>query len=524
MYKCKICNKEFIRPEGYCRHLITSINKGLKDHKPLLFAYRQSQLKDFDNNLELISIDDNIYTIRHTVCGNTYKTDYLRLCPNCLHQRLSDAGKKANTQELRQRKSELQKQKWQDTSYRQDSIKSMKESFTNTKKQYYSDMMKERWQDPKYKQSTTKAIQESFTLNVRSKMSALMFERWQDQDYKRNTLAKINKTNTKLYGNDYPFQVQQVRDKIQNTMLQKYGTKCYLNTPKGMQSQGNTISNINKDIAKQLGITEFEYRLDSKSYDLKKGNFLIEVDPYYTHNTTYAPYIRGHQKSQLSKDYHLSKTLIAEQHNFHCIHIFDWDDVSLIKQLISDKEKIYARNTILKEITQVEANQFLDNNHLQGSVRGQDICLGLYYNDTLVQLMTFGKPRYNTNYEYELLRLCSSTYQVTGGSSKLFKYFITKYKPKSIISYCDRSKFQGKVYTKLGFTLLSKGRPSRHWYHPQLDIHITDNLLSKHGFTRLVGHHFNNTKSNHESNEALMLEHGFVEIYDCGQDSYIWKA
>ena len=55
-------------------------------------------------------------------------------------------------------------------------------------------------------------------------------------------------------------------------------------------------------------------------------------------------------------------------------------------------------------------------------------------------------------------------------------------------------------------------------------IVLPDSLstLSTHGFTRLVGKYFNNTESHHESNEALMLEHGFVEIYDCGQASYTW--
>ena len=64
--------------------------------------------------------------------------------------------------------------------------------------------------------------------------------------------------------------------------------------------------------------------------------------------------------------------------------------------------------------------------------------------------MTFGKPRYNKNYEWELVRFCSH-FQVVGGAEKLFTYFRNRYKPKSIISYCDKSKFIGKVYTNLGF-------------------------------------------------------------------------
>ena len=47
------------------------------------------------------------------------------------------------------------------------------------------------------------------------------------------------------------------------------------------------------------------------------------------------------------------------------------------------------------------------------------------------------KPRYNKNYEYELIRYAASKH-VIGGASKLLKYFERNYKPKSIITYADR--------------------------------------------------------------------------------------
>ena len=51
-------------------------------------------------------------------------------------------------------------------------------------------------------------------------------------------------------------------------------------------------------------------------------------------------------------------------------------------------------------------------------------------------------------------------------------------------------------------------------------MHITDNLLRQQGFDRLLGDIFG-TYGKGTSNEELMLEHGFVEIYDCGQAVYI---
>ena len=133
--------------------------------------------------------------------------------------------------------------------------------------------------------------------------------------------------------------------------------------------------------------------------------------------------------------------------------------------------------------------------------------------------MTFGKSRYNKHYEFELLRYCSSK-AVIGGANKIFKYFIGNYNPKSIISYCDLSKFNGDVYTKLGFIKSTrKVIPSRHWYSIKDKRHITDNLLRQQGFDRL----FNTNYGKGTSNEELMREHNYLEVYDCGQQTYMWK-
>ena len=69
------------------------------------------------------------------------------------------------------------------------------------------------------------------------------------------------------------------------------------------------------------------------------------------------------------------------------------------------------------------------------------------------------------------------------------------------------------VYEKLGFELKEQTAPTKHWYHPKTKKHITDNLLRQRGFDQL--HKTNFGKGT--SNEELMKEHGYVEIYDCGQ-------
>ena len=131
--------------------------------------------------------------------------------------------------------------------------------------------------------------------------------------------------------------------------------------------------------------------------------------------------------------------------------------------------------------------------------------------------MTFGKPRYNKKYEWELLRLCSHPdYIVVGGAERLFKHFIKNYDPQSIISYCDTSKFTGNVYNRLGFVLSTINKPSKIWSKGK--TYVTDNLLRQHGYDRL----FKTNYGKGTSNEQLMIDNGWLSIYDCGQATYLY--
>jgi len=71
----------------------------------------------------------------------------------------------------------------------------------------------------------------------------------------------------------------------------------------------------------------------------------------------------------------------------------------------------YGRKCVIKEITSKEAKEFLNNNHIQGGINAK-YNIGLYYNNELVSLMTFGSLRKNMGRKsidghYELLRFCN---------------------------------------------------------------------------------------------------------------------
>ena len=257
---------------------------------------------------------------------------------------------------------------------------------------------------------------------------------------------------------------------------------------------------------------EREFLLNRYSYDFRVGNNLIEIDPIGTHNSTFGIFGEGPK----DKNYHFNKSKLARDNGFRCIHIWDWDDEDKIIQLLLPRPSIYARNCEVGLVNKEDAKSFLNTYHLQGYAK-DSIRLGLYYNNKLVSIMTFGIPRYNKNYEYELIRYCSF-YNVIGGPEKLFSHFIKDYSPKSVISYCDWSKFNGNVYLKLGFRY-KKYSIGKHWYNIKTHKHITDNLLRQRGFDQLFGKEYG-VYGKGTSNDQLMIDHGFVEIYDSGQAVY----
>lgn len=327
---------------------------------------------------------------------------------------------------------------------------------------------------------------------------------------KENSLIK--------WGVEYPTQCQEIKNKVMNTNLQRFGLPWSCMRLECKLAQGG-VSYINNEFANLLKSNniefEREFALKQFSYDFKIENALIEIDPTYTHNSTKGPYFNKHYTNPKQHDYHLNKSNIAQENGYFCIHIFDWDDKHKIINMFIKKQKLYARNCEIKEVKKKECDDFLNLYHLQNTCNGQKIRYGLYYNDQLVEVMTFGKPRYNKNYEWELLRLCShKDYKIVGGSERLFKYFLREQNPQSIISYCDNSKFSGDVYERLGMELINISNPACIWSKGK--IKITDNLLRQQGFDRLFGASYGKGTSNKE----LIINEGFVEVYDCGQKSF----
>ena len=286
------------------------------------------------------------------------------------------------------------------------------------------------------------------------------------------------------------------------------------------QAHVGRISKINVAFHDNLinhGIdSSFEFYLDGKFFDIALNNerTLIEIDPSYTHNCLKNPW--GGPGVKIN--YHRDKSMIAEEAGYRCIHIFDWDDSEKIIQSLGQKTSVFARNLSIYKLNTKVADEFLSKYHFQGTCRGQLLCLGLVKDNVLYQVMTFGKSRYDRDHDVELLRLCSLPgYKVVGGASRLFKFATENFGVSNIISYCDRSKFSGNVYEKIGMTLIRKTPPQEIWSKGKKKI--TANLLRQRGYDQL----FKTNYGKGTSNEQLMIENGWLPVYDCGQLVYEFK-
>ena len=363
-----------------------------------------------------------------------------------------------------------------------------------------------------------------WTSAMQSKQETTFMQRYgvRNPSHMKSVIRKIAESLKSRYGESSPIHLREFKNKMRTTNTIKYWVPYFVLSDKYSSCTSTpAVSNANKRFASRLndrGIkTEFEITIESKRYDIliPDRQIVIEVDPTYTHSQLPNRYT----KTPIDKLYHKEKTEIAERNGYRCIHVFDWDDTELLIDMLSDKSVIYARQCDIRKIDPAVASEFEIRNHLQGPCRGQSVCYGLYHRDALVSVMTFGVPRYNLAYQYELLRLCTlRRYVVVGGADRMFKHFIEEYHPKSIISYCDRSKFSGDVYVKLGFRHLRDNYPNIVWSNGKEKI--TNNMLLARGYDQI----FKTSYGKGVDNRDLMIQSGWRPVYDCGQGVYIYET
>ena len=295
-------------------------------------------------------------------------------------------------------------------------------------------------------------------------------------------------------------------------MFSKYR---YLRCPHCKPTESNQQREIYNFLKNYFSDVQLSYFPDKG----KKGS--MELDVFVQSKMTGIEF-NGEYWHRDDSKYHLKKTEHFEKKGIRVIHIFgyQWEtQKELIKEKLKailgiEQERIYARKCIVKEISVKEKNEFLNKYHIQGEDKSK-IKLGLFHNNELVAVMTFGSSRFNKNYDWELIRYATSKH-VIGGAGKLLSYF-RKHYPGSIITYADRCWSQGNMYDKLGFKLEGISKPS-YFYSNKSKI-ISRYQTQKHKLQKFLGDKYDSAKTEAEN----MKNAGFYQIYDCGSLVYVMK-
>lgn len=131
--------------------------------------------------------------------------------------------------------------------------------------------------------------------------------------------------------------------------------------------------------------------------------------------------------------------------------------------------KVGARDCELRVIDADTAKIFLDEVHIQGAKNGSSVEYGLFKDEVLLAVATFGRSRSGAMVPsgdgWEVLRYASKG-TVVGGFGKLFSRFVADYSPSYVVSFCDLRYGNGRLYNAVGFELHSITEPD-YWWLPR---------------------------------------------------------
>lgn len=262
----------------------------------------------------------------------------------------------------------------------------------------------------------------------------------------------------------------------------------------------------------------------------------LELDLYYPDKNVAIEFNGNywHDENHKPKDYHFNKFKLCKEKGIRLVSIYESDlynkrdnIISLLKNIFIDSKIIYARNCTISKLDYKTKSDFINEYHFYGDSNQGTISYGLYYNNELVSVMSFGKLRgqnklHNNKDHYELVRFVTKDgMRIIGGASKLFKKFISEYHPMYIICYSDNDFFTGETYNKLGFKLKSLGESIDYqWVKGTKALSryecMANKLLEKYPKYRNI-----NIEGSVE--DYIMHDLGYSKLYRCGNSIWEYK-
>lgn len=230
---------------------------------------------------------------------------------------------------------------------------------------------------------------------------------------------------------------------------------------------------------------------------IKDSNIAIEYDGLYWHSIDC-------DGKQLSKQYHISKTLRCKELGIQAIHIFE-------DEWLLDPSRIKSK---LKKILDVGITH-VNAHDLEVVFSNQTIHLRDPKLDCILASIAVSRSRLNIKEDQEILEYSESKdCIVDNGFERLLEEFEKKFFPRSIAMFVDLRWDDGKRFANCGFTIQKKLKPTCWWFnksrlierihHAEFKKTIAPILL-KEEFTGSI------------NQISQLKKKGWMRVYDCGQ-------
>lgn len=401
------------------------------------------------------------------------------------------------------------------------------------------------------------------------------------EESKSKSTKKSKQTWLEKYGTDNPQELFEVRNKIKQTSMERYGYACYLNTPeqKAWRAQQNNIKTYNNfsrfadyctpmfTLDQWLADTKalFEWKL-TKTGEIYKArywgyaphgrfqhssleriihkllqnwgcNFMIsdrqtispkELDIFIP-SASVAIECNGeffHSDQRLGRNYHDEKRKQCELNNIQLLQFFGWEilkKLKAVKTVIKDTLKLNSYNidanrTKVCCVKTSYARKFYEKYHIHGFCAASKH-YGLSLNGRIIQMLSIGPIKFLQNQNHkEIIRLATIyNFNVVGGLSKLVSAVKKDFLNCDIHTYIDLSCYSGKEYEDLGFIHQNTTPPNYFYFKGHRYPIYNSHQTQKRKLKKLLKDKFDPSKTEQENMNSI----GYCKVFRCSRKHFV---
>lgn len=281
---------------------------------------------------------------------------------------------------------------------------------------------------------------------------------------------------------------------------------------KKLENEFYQFLNDDCDIHDLISADRLVIRPKEIDFYIPSKNLGIELNGLFWHGSTYK-----------DSNYHINKTMLMDEKNVQCIHIFEdeWNNKqAIIKHIIKYRINVPMKYIInpdkctIKSVNSNDLIPFFNENSIKGYTNAE-YAISIYSdNEECLAAMIFGKI---INNEIELIDFSIKIdHRIDNVFHKLLHFAKTTLNCKSIKHYADIRfiNLHNNVFTESGFSFLSKIPPDYYWCKSNRREHRTSFTIDK-----LIKMNYDSTNDL----ENFLIGNDYYKIYDCGYLEYEYK-